>query len=52
MYTTAPSRLFHTLFSESGEGGLKKNEHAVTYDMPESREQLQSKADAGTAPSE
>lgn len=30
----------------------KENEHTVTYDKPELREQLQSKADAGTAPTE
>lgn len=47
---TAPSLLFsHFLFLSEKK---KKNPHTVTYDMPELWEQLQSKADAGTAPSE
>lgn len=39
---------FFTLPLVGGGGG----EHTVTYDKPELREQLQSQADAGTAPSE
>lgn len=47
-HESAPSLLFFFFFSVRE----KKKEHTVTYDPPELREQLQSKADAGTAPSE
>ena len=43
---------FFFALSLAGGEGWGSDEHTVTYDKPELREQLQSKADAGTAPSE